>query len=113
MPAYPLIEFLLRVGAWDVVDEILPDTGYDGAVIVPAGVGREIASEPEIGELPLAGGEVHRALMWDGMISIENHEFPVRVPAFGSEHVLGRWVLDQFKICFEYGRRVRLEFGGE
>jgi len=44
------------------------------------------------------------------MISIEDREFAVRVVAFGSEYVLGRKVLDRLKICFEYGRRVSLEF---
>ena len=45
-PPFPLIEFHLTVGTWDVVELGYVDTGFEGAVIIPDGAGREIAAAP-------------------------------------------------------------------
>ena len=110
MPPYPLIEFSLAIGVWEIVDAALPDTGYDGAMLIPAGVGREVASPASVTDLWLPDRSRHAVRGWSGRLLLGSARFDVEVVAFGSEYVIGREVLDQLEICFEFGQRVRLKF---
>jgi hypothetical protein len=110
MAAYPLVEFVLTVGGWDTEGEALPDTAFEGGLAIPVGVGREIVADPARTELVLADASLVRAPSWDGYLELEEHSFRVEVVALGSAFLIGREVLDQLEICFEYGERVRLRF---
>jgi predicted aspartyl protease len=110
---YPYLEFTLSIGTWDLIDDAYPDTGFDGGLIIPAGVGREILSSPAVIPLVLADGEIVQVRAWDGTLDINEHRFPVQVAALGSSYLLGREILDQVEICFQFGRHVRLRFADE
>jgi predicted aspartyl protease len=107
---YPWIEFGLTIGTFDVSDLAYPDTGFDGGLLVPAGVGREILASPTWTPLRLADGEVVEVRSWTGMLEIEGHPFRIEVASMGTRYLLGREVLDQMEVCFEFGRRLRLRF---
>jgi predicted aspartyl protease len=107
---YPLLEFVLSVGTWDTAGEAYPDTGFEGGLAIPLGVGREILAEPDLIPLRLADRSTVEADSWSGELELEGHRFRVEVVALGSRFLLGREVLDQLEICFEFGRHVRLRF---
>lgn len=107
---YPWIEFVLTIGTWDVVDAAYPDTGFEGGLLIPSGVGREIVTRATGIRLRLADGEIVRTRSWTGTIEIEDHPIPVEVAALGTRYLLDREVLDQMEVCFEFGRRLRLQF---
>jgi predicted aspartyl protease len=107
---YPWIEFSLTIGAWDVVDLAYLDTGFEGGLLVPAGVGREVLASPVWVPMRLADGGIVEVRSWRGTLEIANHRFLVEVAAMGTRYLLGREVLDQMEVCFEFGRRVRLGF---
>jgi predicted aspartyl protease len=112
-PPYPWIEFELSIGTWDLLDEAYPDTGFEGGLIIPIGVGRELLARPAKVPMRLADGEIVEVACWSGALAIEAHRFPVQVAAMGARYLLGREVLDQMEVCFEFGRRLRLRFSGE
>jgi predicted aspartyl protease len=110
MPAYPLLELVLEVGTWETDAEAYPDTGFEGGLCIPIGVGREILAAPFMTPLRLADGSQHEVKTWRGRIDLQGHVFDVEVAALGNRYLLGREVLDRLEICFEYGQRVRLQF---
>jgi hypothetical protein len=61
----------------------------------------------------LADGGILDVRSWRGTLEIADHRFSVEVAAMGTCYLLGREVLDQMEVCFEFGRRVRLRFGDE
>ncbi len=107
---YPWIEFGLSIGTWDVADLAYPDTGFDGGLLIPAGTGREVLASPAWVPMRLADGETIQVRSWGGIVEIADHRFPAEVAAMGTRYLLGREMLDQMEVCFEFGRRVRLRF---
>jgi hypothetical protein len=108
MTEYPLLQLGVIIGSQSFVGEALPDTGYDGTVIVPANVGREVERKAALKMLQLADGRVVHARTWAGRLLLETRTFRVTVHALGDQYIIGRKVLDQMEICFEFGERVRL-----
>lgn len=113
MASYPFLEIAVTIGADTLFGEALPDTGYDGALIVPVEFRREIATAAERRILTMP--DRHQVLVdsWDGKLLLGDRSFDVRIYAFDELFIIGREVLDQVEICFEFGRRVRIRFDGE
>jgi hypothetical protein len=107
---YPLVEFSATVGTWEVVDYAYPDTGFDGGLIIPQGVGWEILAEPEITWLRMPDGERREVSSWDGSVILDGRPFRTEVTAFGPGYLIGRDILDQLEICFEFGEELRVRF---
>ena len=57
--SYPCIELILTIGTWDLDAFATLDTGFDGGLLIPIGVGREFRVEvAAIGSRFLLGREV-------------------------------------------------------
>lgn len=110
---YPWIEFSLTIGTWDVADLAYLDTGFEGGLLIPLGVGREVLASPTQVPMRLADGDTVDVLSRRGIIELAGHRFLVEVAAMGARYLLGREVLDQMEVCFQFGRRVQLRFGDE
>jgi hypothetical protein len=114
MPDYPRIDILVRVGTWVEKGEALVDTGFSGGAIVPLAMIHEIDDDPVSDELRLGNDDLIRAYCYgDGEVTVLGRDFPVSVWALGSDFIIGREVLDQMEICFEFGQRVRIRFSPE
>jgi len=113
MLSYPQIEIVLTVGGWDTAVEVWPDTAFDGGLAIPTGAAREILAEPYFTRLRLADDGVQRVAAWDGTVELEGRRFRCEIVALGSRYLLGREVLDQMEVCFEFGRTLRLRFRDE
>jgi predicted aspartyl protease len=113
MAIFPLVEFTLSTGTSDIGGEALPDTGFEGGVIIPVGVGREIISTGVLAPWRMADGTVRTVRTWTGTLVLDEHSFRTEVLALGSRYLIGREILDQLEICFQFGRRVTLRFHDE
>lgn len=110
---YPWIEFALTIGTWDIDDLAYPDTGFEGGLLIPAGIGREVLASPAWIPMRLADGAAVQVRSWAGIVETAGRRFSVEVAAMGTRYLLGREVLDQVEVCFEFGQRVRLRFGAD
>ncbi len=81
---YPWIEFIVSIGTWDMSELAYVDTGYDGALLIPAGLGREILAEPYHVLLEVGDGAVAKAPSWSGFVELDGHRFQGEVSALGS-----------------------------
>ena len=109
---YPQIEIAVWVGSGSesYVHPAIPDTGFSGDVLIPFGVGREIVRVGKEMSLQLPSRQVFHAKSWPGRVMLETKVFRARVAAFGDDYVIGRGILDQLEISFQFGKRVRLNF---
>jgi len=113
MPPYPRIEFSLSIGAWDLVETAYLDTGFEGGLAIPAAAASQVDAASGWTPLRLADGSVDYVPIWSGAVVIEERSFRVDVVALGPQYLLGREVLDQMEVCFEFGRTLRLRFRDE
>ena len=110
-PEYPRIRVIAAISDWVCPDQdALPDTGFTGGVLVPYRYVDDIPVAPDSGRLRLGNGLTVQALWWDGEISIGDFNAAVTIWALGDDFLIGREVLDQMEICFEFGERVRMQF---
>jgi len=110
MIPYPLVEVAVTIGAETFLGEALPDTGFDGSVIVPISLASEIDLVPDLVTIRMADGHRVAVDAWEGELALADRSFAVQVRAFGDQFILGRDLLDQLEICFCYGQEVRLSF---
>jgi len=83
---YPWIEFSVTVGTWDLVELAYPDTGFEGGLLIPAGVGREVLASPNLTPLRLADGAILEVRSWRGTLEIADHRFLIEVAAMGTRY---------------------------
>src|SRR5688500_18038629 len=108
MPDYPRLELMLSIGTWDATLEAHPDTAFEGGLSIPQGMGREVLAEPDTRLQRLADDEIREVDAWAGTVELLGHSFPVEVVSLGSRYLLGREVLDEMEICFEFGENVQI-----
>lgn len=111
----PRVELTLRLGTWETWVEAVVDTGFEGGLLIPASLEADIYAEPILRPVALADGIVRSAPHWDGMVILADRPFAAEVAGLGKGFLLGREVLDQVHICFEFGNRwvIRFRDGGE
>ena len=112
-PEYPLLEVAVVIGTETFFGEALPGTGYGGTVIIPLDVASELERSGHRSFLTMADGHRSAADFWVGSLLLEDRTFRVEVYALGDQFIIGREVLDQMEICFQFGKTVRLRFTPE
>ena len=81
-----------------------------GVFILPISVRSGIDAPFERVPLTIADDYVYDVEAWEAVLELEERSFPVTARAFGREYIIGREILDQMEVCFEFGQRVRLRF---
>ena len=89
------IEAVLSVGTWSTEVELYADTGFEGGVVIPHGVAREILADPSDDLMQVADGRVVPVLCWYGTVELESRMFRCSVASLGDRFLLGREVLDK------------------
>lgn len=113
MPPFPYLEFTISIGTWDWGSEGYVDSGFEGAISIPAALEHEIDAEPDYTPLRLADGALRMVPTWSGAIWLGDHRFPVEIVGIGRRCLIGREVLDQLEVCFKFGREVTIRFGDD
>ncbi len=107
---FPYLSVRLLVAGQSIGAEALLDTGFDGAIVIPAHfLGSEIQPDSHA-PWTLADGLEVVAPVYIVVLRIGDLE-PVRVvvTALGRETLLGRAVSDRYRIILEHGSRIILE----
>jgi predicted aspartyl protease len=110
-PAYPYLTIRIQTRGHDREAAALVDTGFTGDLAVPRSF-----FEPDVG-LPdarsaweLADGTTIDAPLYVATVEIVGlPPIPAALIALGNEFILGRGIIDRFKVTFEHGERVIVE----
>ena len=105
---FPFIPLLLELGHHVVRLEALVDTGFDGAIIVPADLVPDVELPLTYLRWKLADGSQVTAPAYRGTLQIGDMT-PLRVTVLGDETIVGRAVTNHFKVTLDHGRQLIVE----
>ena len=108
---YPYLPVRIGVGEMQCEVMSLVDTGFSADVIVPDGFLGPDAKIQGQANLVVADRRTIRAPVYLGVLDIMpvSAGMEVAVIQMGSTHVLGRGVIDLFKVTFDHGHRIVVE----
>ena len=105
---YITISFTLEDQARAV--EAVVDTGFDGDLAVPPELVPEWAAPATYQPWRTAFGTEHEVAVYAGVVRLGDLDpLPARIAALGAEPILGRGVIDRYRVVFDHGERVVVE----
>ena len=110
---YPWVEFAVSIGTWTYADVAYVDTGYEGGLLIPVAVSRDILADGDRGRLQVGDDAIVPATTWTGVLELNGATFSCDISALGSRFLLGREVIDKLEVCLEFGERIRIRFRDE
>ena len=106
---YPFLQIRIEVRDWGDEALALLDTGFEGALTIPASMMQYAMGAPDTSaNWELADASVVEAPVYFGAVEIIGlASIPdVAITALGNEYILGREILDLFEVTFDHGERV-------
>src|SRR3989442_5566421 len=94
---YRYVEFTLTIGTWELIDAAYFDTGFEGGLIIPSGVGREIIAAPAPTTFRMPDEALIEAPSWTGRLMLNGWETIFEAAAIGKRYLLSREVIDQIE----------------
>jgi predicted aspartyl protease len=107
---FPYVPVTISVRGHTHEAEALLDTGFTGYVVVPTGLVTN--GEPPDARLQysLADGSLVTAPVYRGTIEVGAFgPFPTLVTVLADEPIVGRELMDRFRITLEHGQRIVVE----
>jgi predicted aspartyl protease len=107
---YPYLPVTVHIGSHAVAVEALVDTGFDGYLVLqPSLLSTELTTDFYL-RLELADGSSLQSPAYIGTIRVGNlASFPGAITAIGSESLVGRGVIDRFRVILDHGRNIIVE----
>ena len=109
-PHYPYLPVRVRVGPRTLEVEALLDTGYDGAIVLPAALLSNGVAPSDQLRVTLADGSTRLAPIYTGILQIGQLEpFAVDVMVLGNEPMIGLGAISRYYVGLDRGQRVIVE----
>ena len=109
---YPYLAIRVAIGDWRGEASALLDTGFTAELVVP-----EILLDQDIGfpdehvAVEVGDGRIVNAPIYLGNLEIHGLSTiqGITIIAMGDEFIIGRGIIDLFRVTFDHGARVILE----
>ncbi len=110
---YPYVQVQLSVREQQFEIQAYIDTGFDGYAIVPAWYGLMLGLGDYVSRWKLGDGSEVEAEDYLGTASIVGLPvtIPVRISRLGNECMIGRGIIDHFRVTFDRGQTIEIEQG--
>jgi predicted aspartyl protease len=110
---YPYARVQLSVREQQFEVQSYVDTGFDGHVIMPTGYGLVLGLGDYVSRWRLGDGSEVEAEGYLGIAEIVGLAvvIPVRISCLGDEFIIGRGIIDHFRVTFNRGQTVEVEDG--
>jgi predicted aspartyl protease len=110
---YPYVQVRLFVREQQLEVQTYIDTGFDGHVIVPADYGLVLGLGDYVSRWRLGDGSEVEAEGYLGIAEIVglSVSIPARISCLGDEFIIGRGIIDHFRVTFNRGQTVEVGDG--
>ena len=107
---YPYLKVRCRVRHWGAEVWALVDTGFDGHLIIPRQIARQLGAPDSVAAWAMADGRRVVTSGYRGIVELVGvGAFPSTVVALGDEYIIGRAVIDRLRVTFDHGQRLIVE----
>lgn len=108
---YPYLQVRLVIRAYQSQVWAYIETGFDGYVIIPAALAEEIGPYDYVVRWELADGSFVEAAEYLGTVEVigVSEPLPARVTSLGREVLIGRGLVDRWRVTFDHGQRILVE----
>lgn len=107
---YPYLSFTCQIGEYRFGGSGYVDTGFDGGLVIPEDSLQYVGEPVSLSEIELGNGSRTVVPIYYGIVEIGKTKYVAGIICAGNEYLLGRQVIDNFRICFNRGKRLELEF---
>ena len=110
-PRFPYLEIQITVRGRTVQEWAYMGTGFDGYVVVPRGQARVFGPHDYVSLWELGDASLAQAEEYLGQVRLVGlaKTFLARITALGNEYIIGRALLDRWRILLDSGERVEVE----
>ena len=110
---YPYVQVRLSVREQQFEVQAYIDTGFDGYVIVPDWYGLMLGLGDYVSRWRLGDGSEVEAEDYLGTAEIVGlpMAIPARISRLGNEFMIGRGIIDHFRVTFNRGQTIEIEDG--
>ena len=108
---YPYLKVYLALRSYQTEVLAYIDTGFDGYLIMPVGLTQELGKPDYISRWELGDGSLTEGQDYVGSVRIIglSDNIEARITAIGNEFIIGRALIDQYRVVLDHGRRVDVE----
>ncbi|MSQ14649.1 MAG: hypothetical protein EXR50_02130 [Dehalococcoidia bacterium] len=108
---YPYLPISITIGAFQTEALAYLDTGFDGFLAIPEELGSRLPLPEQMQRVGLASGDTVLAPVYLGSVQVagDAQQSPSRIVLLGDEYLLGRRIIDRFRVTFDHGRQVLVE----
>jgi len=87
------------------------DTGFDGYLIVPERLVNELGEGDYLARWELGDGSLGMGdeYLGQGQLAAFPERMPIRVSCLGNEYLVGRGILDHWRVTLDHGRAVHVD----
>ncbi|TSC88327.1 MAG: hypothetical protein G01um10147_232 [Microgenomates group bacterium Gr01-1014_7] len=105
---YLPIQITVRENSYQV--EALLDTGFDGSIVLPQKLFSNGESPTKYVDCKLADNSVIEVPIYIGFVKLANRKLnDIAILIMGDEPIIGRGVMNNFKITLDHGKKIILE----
>lgn len=107
---FPFVFIRLVVEERVLTLNALVDTGLDGDIVIPSAILADLDAPSALHSWRLVDGSVVEAVVYAGTVQLGNLEpIPADIAVLGEEPIIGRGIIDNYRVTFDHGERVIVE----
>ncbi len=107
----PYVGVQVRIRGQEFEGPALLDTGYDGTLIIPDSLVALLGQGDTTSTIIVGDGRPVESPVYFGSLEI-NGLTPIPllpITAIGDEFILGRGLMDRYRVCFDHGEQITIE----
>jgi predicted aspartyl protease len=108
---YPYLRVRITLRSYQSETLAYIDTGFDGHLIMPTKLAQEVGKPDYISRWELGDGSLTEGADYVGDVEIVGlpDNIEARITAIGNEFILGRAIIDRYRLILDHGKSVQVE----
>ncbi|MBT9158840.1 MAG: hypothetical protein AAGB97_01125 [Dehalococcoidia bacterium] len=108
---YPYLKVRIILRSYQSESRAYIDTGFDGYLIIPVRLAEQVGKPDYISRWEFGDGSLTEGQDYVGNVEIVGlpDNIEARITAIGNEFIIGRAIIDRYRLILDHGKRVQIE----